>query len=108
MSANRHNAFLQDHHAITCTEVQHSLRATELTDVELKTLLAEAARIWPGAWKARIVARIPARDFIGTPIAEYKPEALAHGRVALIATPPTSPPPSVAWASTRPSLISAP
>lgn len=81
---NQHNALFRAHGSITDTGVQHSLRGSELTSTELDSLVTEAARTWPRAWRSGVLAQMRARDFIGTPIAEYEPEALARGRVALI------------------------
>ena len=81
---NQHNALLRVHGSISDTEVQHSLRGTELTSAELGGLLTEAAQTWPRSWRSRVLAQMRARNFIGTPIAEYEPEALARGRVVLV------------------------
>ncbi|WP_405658265.1 FAD-dependent monooxygenase [Streptomyces sp. NBC_01166] len=66
------------------TVVQHSLRAADIPETTFKELMAEAADLWPAPWRDAILDSLERSDILGTPIAEYVPELLINGRVALV------------------------
>ncbi|WP_207208601.1 FAD-dependent monooxygenase [Nocardioides oleivorans] len=63
--------------------VQHSMRPA---DVPANTLaeLDDEARQWPSPWREAIRDCLRRRAVTGTPIAEYLPDRLTSGRVALV------------------------
>jgi 2-polyprenyl-6-methoxyphenol hydroxylase-like FAD-dependent oxidoreductase len=66
------------------TVVRHSLRSIDIPDQTFRELADEARERWPAPWLDAILDCVARRAVIGTPIAEYVPERLANGRIALV------------------------
>jgi 2-polyprenyl-6-methoxyphenol hydroxylase-like FAD-dependent oxidoreductase len=64
--------------------VQHSLRPTDIPDGTYRELASEAGDWWPAPWRDAVLDCIDRRAVIGTPITEYVPDRIAHGRLALV------------------------
>lgn len=54
------------------------------------TELRHLARDWPAPWRHGIDQSLDRRDFIGTPIAEYRPAQLVRGSIVLVGDASTS------------------
>jgi 2-polyprenyl-6-methoxyphenol hydroxylase-like FAD-dependent oxidoreductase len=64
--------------------VHHTLRARDVPAAIYQDLARQARKRWPTPWREAILDCIDRRDVIGTPIAEYVPDRLASGRLALV------------------------
>jgi 2-polyprenyl-6-methoxyphenol hydroxylase-like FAD-dependent oxidoreductase len=64
--------------------VQRTLRSDKIPESTFKALAEEAREIWPEPWRAAILDCIARRAVIGTPVAEYLPKRLSHGRICLV------------------------
>jgi 2-polyprenyl-6-methoxyphenol hydroxylase-like FAD-dependent oxidoreductase len=64
--------------------VQHSLKGADIPTETLDKLSKKALQRWPQPWLTAIQHSIQTRNLIATPIAEYVPEALVKGRIALV------------------------
>ncbi len=64
--------------------VRHTLRAADVPDATYRDLAAQARKHWPAPWRDAILDCIGRHAVIGTPIAEYLPDRLARGRLALV------------------------
>jgi 2-polyprenyl-6-methoxyphenol hydroxylase-like FAD-dependent oxidoreductase len=64
--------------------VHHSLAAGDIPTSQYEQLAAQAKRFWPSPWKDAVLDGITRRQVTGTPIAEYVPDRLANGRLAII------------------------
>ncbi|MFL0373050.1 FAD-dependent monooxygenase [Paenibacillus amylolyticus] len=64
--------------------VRHSLNAADIPKQTLIELAKQASVRWPEPWLTAILHSIHTRNLIGTPIAEYVPDRLVKGRIAII------------------------
>jgi 2-polyprenyl-6-methoxyphenol hydroxylase-like FAD-dependent oxidoreductase len=64
--------------------VHHTLRAGDVPAGVYQDLAEHARKRWPTPWRDAILDCIGRRAVIGTPIAEYLPNRLARGRLALV------------------------
>ncbi len=64
--------------------VQHTMRSSDVPQATLRELDHEAVKHWPSPWRDAIRASIERREVTGIPIAEYVPERLAAGRLAIV------------------------
>ena len=64
--------------------VHHSLGSADIPETTLRQLAAEADDLWPALWRDAILDCVDKRAVIGTPIAEYVPDRLVNGRLALV------------------------
>ncbi|WP_160726102.1 FAD-dependent monooxygenase [Bacillus sp. USDA818B3_A] len=64
--------------------VQHSLHAPDIPEQTLIELAEKASNRWAQPWLDAILHSIQTRNLIGTPIAEYVPENLVKGRIAIV------------------------
>jgi 2-polyprenyl-6-methoxyphenol hydroxylase-like FAD-dependent oxidoreductase len=64
--------------------VHHSLTGPNIPRATLADLAAQARRQWDGPWLEAILDCIARGSVIGTPIAEYIPDHLVNGRLALV------------------------
>ncbi|MFZ3572320.1 FAD-dependent monooxygenase [Streptomyces sp. BH097] len=78
------NDLLREKGCVTGNVVQHSLAAADIPESTFTELAAEATDLWPPLWRDVILDCIERRAVIGTPIAEYVPERLVQGRLALV------------------------
>ncbi|MEH3107662.1 MAG: FAD-dependent monooxygenase [Sphingomonas fennica] len=78
------NALLHDSGAVTDGRVNHSLRPGDMPDSAFADLAADARRRWPRPWLDAMLDCLDRRAIIGTPVAEYLPDRLARGRLALV------------------------
>jgi 2-polyprenyl-6-methoxyphenol hydroxylase-like FAD-dependent oxidoreductase len=80
----RRNALLRQTGAVVGTVVLHSLTGDRIPDATYRVLADEARRGLPSPWRDAVLETIGRRAVIGTPIAEYVPERLVSGRLALV------------------------
>ncbi len=78
------NHLLRQSGALVGEVVRQTLRRDQIPNAVFKELAAEALAIWPQPWREAILDCIARRDVIGTPVAEYLPNCLSHGRVCLV------------------------
>ncbi|TDW18930.1 FAD-dependent monooxygenase [Kribbella kalugense] len=78
------NELLRETGCVVGNVVQHSLAAADIPEATLHQLGAEASELWPALWRDVILDCIERRAVIGTPIAEYVPDRLVRGRLALV------------------------
>jgi 2-polyprenyl-6-methoxyphenol hydroxylase-like FAD-dependent oxidoreductase len=64
--------------------VQHTLGAQHVPQAVRRDLAVQARESWPAPWRDAILDCLGRHAVIGTPIAEYLPERLVHGRLALV------------------------
>lgn len=64
--------------------VRHSLTGADIPDKTYRELANEARRRWLSPWRDAILDCTDRHAVIGTPIAEYVPDSLAKGRLALV------------------------
>ncbi|MFC1434031.1 FAD-dependent monooxygenase [Streptacidiphilus sp. N1-3] len=64
--------------------VHHSLASADIPETTLRQLAAEAGELWPALWRDAIFDCVDRHAVIGTPIAEYVPDRLVNGRLALV------------------------
>ena len=64
--------------------VQHTLGAQHVPQAVRRDLVLQARECWPAPWRDAILDCLERHAVIGTPIAEYLPERLIHGRLALV------------------------
>lgn len=64
--------------------VRHSLLPGSIPDATYRELGLQARDLFPAPWRDAILDSIERRAVIGTPIAEYVPDRLVNGRVALV------------------------
>jgi 2-polyprenyl-6-methoxyphenol hydroxylase-like FAD-dependent oxidoreductase len=80
---NRRNRLLRRLGCVDGDVVQHSLRAAEVPVQVLAQLEQEAAQ-WPAPWQEVTRHSLRTRSFVGLPVAEYVPDTLVAGRLALV------------------------
>ena len=78
------NELLRDTGSVVGNVVHHSLTAADIPETTFRGLAAEARDLWPELWRDAILECIERRAVIGTPIAEYVPDRLVNGRLALV------------------------
>ena len=64
--------------------VHHSLTSADIPGATLRRLAAEAEDLWPDLWRDAVLDCVDRHAVIGTPIAEYVPDRLVNGRLALV------------------------
>jgi 2-polyprenyl-6-methoxyphenol hydroxylase-like FAD-dependent oxidoreductase len=78
------NELLRDTNCVVGNVVHHSLTSADIPGATLRQLAVEANDRWPAPWRDAILDCIERRAVIGTPIAEYVPDRLVNGRLALV------------------------
>ncbi|WP_326686910.1 MULTISPECIES: FAD-dependent monooxygenase [unclassified Streptomyces] len=78
------NDLLREKGCVVGDIVRHTLVATHVPGATLRELAAEADDLWPQPWRDVIADCIRRRAVLGTPIAEYVPDRLVNGRLALV------------------------
>jgi 2-polyprenyl-6-methoxyphenol hydroxylase-like FAD-dependent oxidoreductase len=81
---NTQNELLRQLGCVKGNVVQHSLIGKNIPTEILDNLSKKARQRWSQPWLAAIQHSIQTRDLIATPIAEYVPEWLVNGRIALV------------------------
>jgi len=81
---NTRNDLLLRQGCVVGNVVQHSLTGPNIPAQTLKELSAQAAARWPQPWLAATQHCIQMRALTGLPIAEYVPDRLVNGRLALV------------------------
>jgi 2-polyprenyl-6-methoxyphenol hydroxylase-like FAD-dependent oxidoreductase len=77
-------SWLRDRGYLVGDEVMGSILAASVEDELRAELLAIAVKRWQGAAREVIVSAIEHRAIFGTPLAEYLPERLVTGRLAML------------------------
>jgi 2-polyprenyl-6-methoxyphenol hydroxylase-like FAD-dependent oxidoreductase len=80
----RRNELLRSSGCVAGHVVQHSLRPNAIPDATYRELTEEARQRWPAPWLDAVLDCVRRRAIIGTPIAEYLPDRLVNGRIALV------------------------
>lgn len=78
------NELLRDTGCVVGDVVRHSLASADIPEATLRELAAEADDLWPAIWRDAILDCVDRHAVIGTPIAEYVPDRLVNGRLALV------------------------
>jgi 2-polyprenyl-6-methoxyphenol hydroxylase-like FAD-dependent oxidoreductase len=78
------NELLRETRCVVGSVVHHSLIAADMPEATLHELAAGAGDRWPAPWRDAILDCIERHAVIGTPIAEYVPDRLVSGRLALV------------------------
>ena len=78
------NDLLRNQGSVVGNVVHHSLLPAEIPDETIRALADESRERWPAPWLDAILDCIKRRAIIGTPIAEYVPDRLVNGRLALV------------------------
>ncbi|MGF1242202.1 FAD-dependent monooxygenase [Streptomyces sp. 2-6] len=78
------NDLLREKGCVVGDVVRRSLRFDAVPDHTYRELAAAARDLWPAPWQDAILDRVERRAVIGTPIAEYVPDRLVNGRLALV------------------------
>jgi 2-polyprenyl-6-methoxyphenol hydroxylase-like FAD-dependent oxidoreductase len=78
------NELLRDTNCVVGNVVHHSLTSADIPETTFRQLAAEANDLWPALWRDAILDCIERHAVIGTPIAEYVPDRLVNGRLALV------------------------
>ncbi|WP_217504778.1 MULTISPECIES: FAD-dependent monooxygenase [Paenibacillus] len=81
---NSRNDLLRRLGCVEGNVVRHSLNAADIPEETLIELAKQASVRWPEPWLAAILHSIHTRNLIGTPIAEYVPDTLVKGRIAIV------------------------
>ena len=81
---NTQNDLLRQLGCVKGNVVQHSLRGADIPTETLDNLSKKAKQRWSQPWLAAIQHSIQTRNLVATPIAEYVPEVLVTGRIALV------------------------
>jgi 2-polyprenyl-6-methoxyphenol hydroxylase-like FAD-dependent oxidoreductase len=81
---NTQNALLRRLGCVEGNVVHHSLHASDIPEDTLVELAEKATLRWSQPWLAAILHSIQTRKLVGTPIAEYVPDNLVRGRIALV------------------------
>ncbi|MDR7277266.1 FAD-dependent monooxygenase [Catenuloplanes atrovinosus] len=79
-----HNALLLRQRCVVDGIVRHSLFPQDIPDETYRELAAEAEANWPQPWREAILDCVRRRAVTATPIAEYVPDRLVNGRLALV------------------------
>jgi 2-polyprenyl-6-methoxyphenol hydroxylase-like FAD-dependent oxidoreductase len=78
------NELLRETHCVVGNVVHHSLTAADMPEATFRQLAVEASDLWPALWRDVILDCIERHAVTGTPIAEYVPDRLVNGRLALV------------------------
>ncbi|MCM3790185.1 FAD-dependent monooxygenase [Domibacillus indicus] len=81
---NTRNDLLRRLGCVEGNVVRHSLNAPDIPEQTLIELAEQASVRWPQPWLAATLHSIQTRNLIGIPIAEYLPDNLVRGRIALV------------------------
>ncbi|WP_081392537.1 FAD-dependent monooxygenase [Paenibacillus odorifer] len=81
---NTQNDLLRRLECVEGNVVRHSLNATDIPEQTLIELAEQASHRWPQPWLDAILYSIRTRNLTGTPIAEYVPDKLVKGRIAIV------------------------
>ncbi|MCK2005866.1 FAD-dependent monooxygenase [[Brevibacterium] frigoritolerans] len=81
---NTQNELLRRLGCVDGTVVQHSLHVSDIPEKTLLELAEKASVRWSQPWLDTILYSIKTRNLIGAPIAEYIPDKLAKGRIAIV------------------------
>ena len=79
-----HTEWLRAHRVIDGGEVLHSVDTSSMDEPLLRELRAAAQRAWDGHTLATVSAALDCGIIFGTPLAEYYPQRMANGRVAIV------------------------
>ncbi|MDX2740713.1 FAD-dependent monooxygenase [Streptomyces caniscabiei] len=79
-----HNDLLRETGSVVGNVVRRSLTSADIPEVTFRELADKAKDLWPSPWREAILDCIERRAVIGTPIAEYVPDKLVNGRLALV------------------------
>ncbi|MFD6274411.1 FAD-dependent monooxygenase [Streptomyces sp. NPDC060209] len=78
------NDLLREKGSVVRNVVHHSLTSADIPEATFRELADTANALWPSPWREAILDCIERRAVIGTPIAEYVPDKLVNGRLALV------------------------
>jgi 2-polyprenyl-6-methoxyphenol hydroxylase-like FAD-dependent oxidoreductase len=78
------NELLRETGCVVGSVVQHSLTAADIPEATFRQLAVQASDLWPALWRDAILDCIDRHAVVGTPIAEYVPDRLVNGRLALV------------------------
>jgi 2-polyprenyl-6-methoxyphenol hydroxylase-like FAD-dependent oxidoreductase len=78
-----HTEWLRAHRVIEGSEVLHSVDTPSMDEALLRELRSAALRAWDGHALATVTAAIARGIIFGTPLAQYYPQRMANGRVAI-------------------------
>lgn len=81
---NTRNDLLRRLGCVEGTVVRHSLNGPDIPEQTRIELADQAAVRWDQPWLAAILHSIQTRNLTGIPVAEYVPDKLARGRIALV------------------------
>lgn len=81
---NTQNDLLRRLGCVEGTVVRHSLNGPDIPEQTLQNLTDKASVRWDQPWLAAILQSIQTRNLTGIPIAEYVPDTLVRGRIALV------------------------
>ena len=81
---NTRNTLLRRLGCVEKNEVRHSLNGPAIPEQTLCELAEQASVRWPQPWLAATLRSIQTRNLTAIPIAEYVPESLTKGRIALV------------------------
>ncbi|MEY8738435.1 FAD-dependent monooxygenase [Bacillales bacterium AN1005] len=81
---NTRNDLLRRLGCVEGTIVRHSLNASDIPEETLIELAEQASVRWPQPWLAATLHSIQTRNLIGIPVAEYFPDNLVKGRIAIV------------------------
>ncbi|WNS78670.1 NAD(P)/FAD-dependent oxidoreductase [Domibacillus sp. DTU_2020_1001157_1_SI_ALB_TIR_016] len=81
---NTRNDLLRRLGCVEGSVVRHSLNAPDIPEQTLIELAEQASVRWPQPWLAATLHSIQTRNLVGIPIAEYLPDNLVRGRIALV------------------------
>ena len=80
----RRNELLRQAGCVVGNVVHHSLSSADIPEAAFRQLAAEARDLWPALWRDVILDSVERHAVTGTPIAEYVPDRLVNGRLALV------------------------
>jgi 2-polyprenyl-6-methoxyphenol hydroxylase-like FAD-dependent oxidoreductase len=78
------NELLCDTGCVVANVVHHSLTAADIPETTFRQLAVEASDLWPALWRDAILDCVERHAVIGIPIAEYVPDRLVSGPLALV------------------------
>lgn len=78
------NSLLRQTGSVVGSVVHHSLLPADIPEATFQALTDEARQQFPAPWRDAILDCIEQRAVIGTPIAEYVPDRLVNGRIAVV------------------------
>lgn len=81
---NTRNELLRQTGCVKGHIVQHSLNAPNVPESTFAQLSRQAVDRWPQPWLATTLHSLKTRNITGIPIAEYVPDQLVNGRIAIV------------------------